>query len=46
MVDVSYGIVAEPIWQGPLEIVLPALHQLLVHKEAPLNELGGYPPVR
>ncbi|MGG4666952.1 LysR family transcriptional regulator [Achromobacter xylosoxidans] len=43
--EVSDGIVAEPIWQDPLVVVVPARHQLLVHKEVPLHELGSHPLV-
>lgn len=38
-------IVAEPIWQDPLVIAVPARHALLAHKEVPLHELGGHPLV-
>jgi len=40
--DVGAGIVAEPLWQDPLVIVVPARHELLSHKVVPLNELGGH----
>lgn len=43
--DVGDGVVAEPIWQDPLVIAVPARHALLVHKEVPLHELGGHPLV-
>ncbi|UPG95892.1 LysR family transcriptional regulator [Luteibacter aegosomatissinici] len=43
--DVGEGIVAEPIWQDPLVIAVPARHSLLAHKEVPLHELGGHPLV-
>ncbi|MBK9395575.1 MAG: LysR family transcriptional regulator [Uliginosibacterium sp.] len=43
--DVGDGIVAEPIWQDPLVVALPARHALLVHKEVPLHELRGHPLV-
>ncbi|TBU71814.1 LysR family transcriptional regulator [Pseudomonas daroniae] len=43
--DVGESIVAEPIWQDPLVIAVPARHALLVHKEVPLHELGGHPLV-
>lgn len=39
--NVGYGIVAEPIWQDPLVIALPARHELLAHKKVPLHTLGG-----
>nr|WP_254216316.1 LysR substrate-binding domain-containing protein [Burkholderia multivorans] len=43
--DVGLGIVAEPIWQDPLVIAVPARHALLAHKRVPLHELGGHPLV-
>lgn len=43
--DVGEGIVAEPVWQDPLVIAVPARHALLAHKEVPLHELGGHPLV-
>ncbi len=43
--DVGDSIVAEPIWRDPLVIAVPARHALLVHKEVPLQELGGHPLV-
>jgi DNA-binding transcriptional LysR family regulator len=41
--NVGYGIVAEPIWQDPLVIALPARHERLAHKKVPLHTLGGHP---
>ncbi|WP_033465082.1 LysR family transcriptional regulator [Bordetella bronchiseptica] len=43
--DVGEGIVAEPIWQDPLVIAVPARHELLAHTEVPLHELGSHPLV-
>lgn len=43
--DVGESIVAEPIWQDPLVVAVPARHALLAHKEVPLHELGGHPLV-
>ncbi len=43
--EVSDGIVAVPIWRDPIVIALPALHELLAHKEIPLHKLGGHPLV-
>lgn len=43
--DVGPGIVAEPLWQDSLVIVVPARHELLSHKAVPLEELGGHPLV-
>lgn len=43
--DVGESIVAEPIWQDPLVIAVPARHALLAYKEVPLHELGGHPLV-
>ena len=43
--NVGEGIIAEPIWEDPLVIAIPARHELLAHKEVPLHELGGHPLV-
>jgi len=43
--DVGEGIIAEPIWQDPLVIAVPARHALLAHKEVPLHKLDGHPLV-
>jgi DNA-binding transcriptional LysR family regulator len=43
--DVGDDIVAEPIWHDPLMVAVPARHELLVHKEIPLHELGSHPLV-
>ncbi|HCF3586564.1 TPA: LysR family transcriptional regulator [Pseudomonas aeruginosa] len=43
--DVSSDIVAEPIWQDPLVIAMPARHALLAHRKVPLQELQGHPLV-
>lgn len=43
--DVGSGILAEPIWQDPLVIVVPARHSLLAHKEVPLDALAHHPLV-
>ena len=45
--DVGDGIVAEPIWQDPLVVALPARHALLVHKGgSPMNSGASSCPVR
>lgn len=41
--EIDEDIVAEPLWRDPLVIALPARHELLVHKEVPLHELGSHP---
>lgn len=43
--DVGDDIIAEPIWHDPLMVAVPARHELLVHKEIPLHELGSHPLV-
>lgn len=43
--DLDDDIVAEPIWQDPLVIAVPARHELLAHKKVPLHELRGHPLV-
>lgn len=43
--EVGGGIVAVPIWQDPLVIVVPARHALLAHKRVPLQALQGHPLV-
>jgi len=43
--NVGEDIVAEPIWQDPLVIAVPARHELLVHKKVPLHALEGHPLV-
>lgn len=43
--DVENDIVAEPIWRDPLVIAVPARHELLAHKEVPLQEIGDHPLV-
>jgi|GEM_PF-78618 len=39
------GLVAEPVWQDPLVVVLPARHQLLAHRQIPLDEIARHPLV-
>ncbi|MBU9618683.1 MULTISPECIES: LysR family transcriptional regulator [Pseudomonadota] len=43
--DVGGDIVAEPVWQDPLVIAMPARHELLAHREIPLHELASHPLV-
>ena len=39
------GVVAMPLWQDPLVVVIPARHPLLEHKRVPLEEVVRYPLV-
>lgn len=39
------GLLAVPVWHDPLVVTLPARHQLLAHREIPLEELAGHPLV-
>jgi DNA-binding transcriptional LysR family regulator len=39
------GITAQPVWNDPLVIAVPARHPLLAHKRIPLSELIRYPLV-
>ncbi|GAA4413934.1 LysR family transcriptional regulator [Advenella faeciporci] len=41
--EVGDGIVAEPIWNDPLWVAMPARHPLLKHKRIPLEEVLRYP---
>lgn len=41
--DVGKGIVAEPFWQDPLMVAVPARHELLVHRAIPLEKLESHP---
>ncbi|QDI03837.1 LysR family transcriptional regulator [Xanthomonas cerealis pv. cerealis] len=43
--EIDDDFVAEPLWQDSLVIAVPARHELLVHKEVPLHELGNHPLV-
>lgn len=43
--EVGDGIVAEPIWNDPLWVAVPARHPLLKHKRIPLGEVLRYPLV-
>lgn len=43
--EVGDGILAEPIWNDPLMVVVPARHPLLAYKQIPLDELLRYPLV-
>jgi len=36
------GLLAEPVWQDPLVVVLPARHQLLAHRQIPLDEIARH----
>ena len=39
------GVIAMPLWQDPLVVVIPARHPLLEHKRVPLKEVVRYPLV-
>ena len=43
--DVGDGVVAEPAWNEPLQVAIPARHPLLAYKRVPLDELLRYPVV-
>lgn len=43
--EIDADIVAEPLWHDSLVIAVPARHELLVHREVPLHELGNHPLV-
>jgi DNA-binding transcriptional LysR family regulator len=43
--EVSDGIIAEPIWDDPLMVAVPARHPLLTYKHLPLEEVLRYPLV-
>lgn len=40
---VDEGIVAEPVWEDPWVVAVPARHPLLVHKHVPLSEIVAHP---
>ncbi|WP_181298986.1 LysR family transcriptional regulator [Pseudomonas sp. Q2-TVG4-2] len=37
------GLVATPVWLDPLVVALPARHQLLAHRQIPLEEVVRHP---
>ncbi len=43
--EVGDSIVAEPVWNDPLWVAVPARHPLLKHKRIPLDEVLRYPLV-
>lgn len=43
--EVDDGIIAEPVWQDPLVVAVPARHPLLAHKHVPLREVVTHPLV-
>jgi len=43
--EVGDGIIAEPIWNDPLMVAVPARHPLLSYKSIPLEEVLRYPLV-
>jgi len=43
--EVGDGLIAEPIWDDPLMVAVPARHPLLTYKRIPLEEVLRYPLV-
>lgn len=43
--EVGTGIVAQPLWNDPIMVALPAKHPLLQHPQLTLEQLEGYPLV-
>ncbi|MFX1737037.1 LysR family transcriptional regulator [Paraburkholderia sp. A1RI_3L] len=43
--EVGDGIIAQPVWDDPLMVAVPARHPLLAHKRIPLEEVLRYPLV-
>lgn len=43
--DVGEGIIAQPVWQTPLTVAVPARHPLLALKHIPLDQVLNYPLV-
>jgi len=43
--DVGDGLNAQPVWQTPLTVVVPARHPLLALKHIPLDQVLNYPLV-
>lgn len=43
--DAGDGIIAEPVWDDPLMVAVPARHPLLAYKRLPLEEVLRYPLV-
>jgi DNA-binding transcriptional LysR family regulator len=43
--DVGDGLIAEPVWEEPLMVAVPARHPLLTYKRIPLEEILRYPLV-
>lgn len=43
--EVGNGIIAEPVWDDPLMVAVPARHPLLTYKHIPLEEVLRYPLV-
>ena len=41
--EVGEGLTAEPVWNEPLMVAVPARHPLLAYKHVPLDELLRYP---
>lgn len=43
--EVGEGLTAEPVWNDPLMVAVPARHPLLAYKYVPLDEVLRYPLV-
>lgn len=43
--EIDDDIIAEPLWRDSLVVAVPARHELLAHKEVPLDKLGSHPLV-
>ncbi|WP_372359664.1 LysR family transcriptional regulator [Xanthomonas axonopodis] len=43
--EVGDGLTAEPVWNDPLMVAVPARHPLLAYKHLPLDEVLRYPLV-
>jgi len=43
--EVGDGVIAEPVWDDPLMVAVPARHPLLKYKRIPLEEVLHYPLV-
>jgi DNA-binding transcriptional LysR family regulator len=43
--EAGEGVIAEPVWDDPLVVAVPARHPLLMHKQIPLEEVLRYPLV-
>lgn len=41
--EIGDGLIAEPVWDDPLMVAVPARHPVLSYKHVPLDELLRYP---